>query len=228
MTTWNYLKPLVSPNSIALFVARIVAERITTQTSKPTTMKIETREYKVYSFAELSEEAKKTALEKLRNTNVDEEFWSDCVLEDATEQLAEMGYKYARVYFSGFWSQGDGASFECTVDVPAWLKHASPVNKEKFLKLADISLYAGIKTSGRCSHEYSMTIDIEQVEYVEGLGDLVGELGEAILEDARHEARLIYKKLEKEYEYLTSDDAVIETIEANEYEFLASGKMFTL
>jgi hypothetical protein len=32
--------------------------------------------------------------------------------------------------------------------------------------------------------------------------------------------------LRKEYEYLTSEEAIIETIQANEYEFTEDGKMF--
>ena len=32
--------------------------------------------------------------------------------------------------------------------------------------------------------------------------------------------------LEREEEYLNSDEAIIETIEANDYEFLATGKLF--
>jgi predicted transcriptional regulator len=31
--------------------------------------------------------------------------------------------------------------------------------------------------------------------------------------------------LQKEYEYLTSEEAIIETIEANEYEFTEKGEM---
>jgi hypothetical protein len=37
--------------------------------------------------------------------------------------------------------------------------------------------------------------------------------------------RAIYRRLEKEYEYLTSDESIIETIHANEYEFTEDGKI---
>jgi len=36
----------------------------------------------------------------------------------------------------------------------------------------------------------------------------------------------LYKKLEAEYDYQTSEAAIIETIEANEYEFKADGTRF--
>ena len=37
--------------------------------------------------------------------------------------------------------------------------------------------------------------------------------------------RWSYRLLEREYEYLTSDDAIKETIEANEYEFDENGNL---
>jgi hypothetical protein len=36
----------------------------------------------------------------------------------------------------------------------------------------------------------------------------------------------IYRSLEKEYYYLTSKEAIIEAIEANDYDFLETGKIF--
>ena len=47
------------------------------------------------------------------------------------------------------------------------------------------------------------------------------DLGD-IIDDFAHWARVL---LRDEYEYLTSDDAVKETIEANEYEFTEGGKL---
>ena len=36
----------------------------------------------------------------------------------------------------------------------------------------------------------------------------------------------IYKQLENEYAYQTSEDAILETIKANDYEFTSDGKLF--
>jgi hypothetical protein len=38
--------------------------------------------------------------------------------------------------------------------------------------------------------------------------------------------RKIYKDLNAEYDYLESDEAVMETLEANEYEFTEDGRIY--
>jgi hypothetical protein len=48
-----------------------------------------------------------------------------------------------------------------------------------------------------------------------------------IVEETRHNfCREIYRALETEYDYLTSEEAIIETIEANEYEFTEDGELY--
>lgn len=63
--------------------------------------------------------------------------WADSVLEQVAEDGAERGfnieqrYSYpagrtrqteTKIYWSGFWSQGDGASWEGHVDIPKWIE----------------------------------------------------------------------------------------------------------
>ena len=45
-----------------------------------------------------------------------------------------------------------------------------------------------------------------------------------ITECLRDFANWIYKQLERDYDYQNSDDAVAETIEANDYEFTEDGE----
>lgn len=86
---------------------------------------------KAYEFDELDDKAKEKAREWFRS-NCDDNFWSECTLEEAEEQAALMGIditnnkdsRGAHIYWSGFWSQGDGACFEGT-----W--RASDVKAEK-------------------------------------------------------------------------------------------------
>jgi hypothetical protein len=54
---------------------------------------------------------------------------------------------------------------------------------------------------------------------------LTGTLTGFISEVVKDLNRWLYRTLEKEYEYLSSDEAIIETIEANEYTFTESGKL---
>ena len=65
-----------------------------------------------------------TAQERVRNRyieSLDYEWW-DCVYEDAKEDGKELGFYIDKIYFSGFWSQGDGASWQGQVDVSQWLR----------------------------------------------------------------------------------------------------------
>lgn len=45
------------------------------------------------------------------------EDWHDCLLEDIKEELETLGFTDAEISYSGFWSQGDGASFTADVNV---------------------------------------------------------------------------------------------------------------
>ena len=47
-----------------------------------------------------------------------------------------------------------------------------------------------------------------------------------VIEVLRDLARWLYRQLEREYDYLTSDEAVDEAIVANEYSFTVDGKRF--
>lgn len=44
---------------------------------------------KVFKFDELSDDAKQTALEKLYDINVDDDFWFECCIDD-------VGYEFVR------------------------------------------------------------------------------------------------------------------------------------
>ena len=65
-------------------------------------------------------------------------------------------------------------------------------------------------------------------ERLEALGWTEQELDvllQAVLEWARSKARELYRNLEKEYEYQTSDEYIAETCEVNEYVFDEDGTM---
>lgn len=79
----------------------------------------------VYTFKELldlNEEGTVTpkAVERARSwlqeaaTDFD---WHSCVLDFWEHALDQIGFENAKISFSGFWSQGDGASFTATVDL---------------------------------------------------------------------------------------------------------------
>ena len=205
-------------------------------------MRVDTVKTEVFKFAELSEEAQQAAIEKQHDCNVDYDWW-DCTYEDAITIAGLMGIEIEKIYFSGFSSQGDGACFEGSYEykkggVKAVKGHAGQDEElyriaqelQNIQKKSFYGLYANVKQSGHYMHENCTDIDVyERRTLRDGYeSDESASLSdhEAIEEVLRDFMRWIYKQLEKEYDYLTSEEAIKESIEANDYEFTAEGKKY--
>jgi hypothetical protein len=70
-----------------------------------------TRINTLYAFSELSDDAQRHALDKLRDLNADHEWW-EFTYDDAKQCAAILGIEITRIYFSGFSSQGAGACYK--------------------------------------------------------------------------------------------------------------------
>jgi hypothetical protein len=213
----------------------------------------EIEEQTEFTFDELDESAKDKARDKVRYDNVNDEWW-DFVYEDAVRMGALIGINISKtdhhrkgrkshqsidISFSGFCSQGDGASFEGDYwFVPdALLKVQAETSDEELLRIAQELLLlqlgrrmrglepfsATITTSGRYSHSGTMSVTVEADDDQdvvkmndEGLEDDVTQL-------MRDFADWIYKNLEAEHDYLTSDECIDERLA--EEKFDADGDM---
>ena len=71
----------------------------------------ESEDDKSYTFDELSPEAKKHAIDSNRDYHIDSHNWWDPIIEGFTEEIEAIGMTDIHCAFSGFYSQGDGASF---------------------------------------------------------------------------------------------------------------------
>lgn len=199
-------------------------------------MKTHTITTTTYAFAELSEEAQQTALDKLRDLSVSDLDWWEFVYEDAKTCAAIFGLGISRIYFSGFSSQGDGAclegSYRYKAGAAAAIREHAPLAAELHriadaLQTVQRSAFYGLtatsKHRGHYYHEMCTEIDVDTSrEYAR----VTAEQEEAVKEALRDVMRWIYRRLEKEYEYLTSDAQVRECIEANEYEFTEDGSIY--
>lgn len=181
---------------------------------------------KIYSFSELSKDAKAKAVESLRDINVDYDNWHDYIIEDYTEKLEALGYRDIKIFYSGFWSQGDGACYTATVDIYEWLKAHKLSNKYK--ALFNVSKEGGI--SATISHSsryyYSTSTSLEESgiwEESEKVQSQYYEIEKLILAEREQMGNELYRALESAYEEERKDENVINTIEANEYSFLEDG-----
>lgn len=202
-------------------------------------------ETKVYQFDELSDAAKEKARDWYRESTAGDNFFSECVLDDAEECAKLIGLTIGRArggkapafYWSGFSSQGDGACFEghwtARAVQPGKLKEHAPVDAELHRISAEFERIAlafpeasfTVKHSGRYSHKFCTDFDVWLEESGAELD--AGDKAETdLIEAARDLMDWIYSQLEKEYEYQNSNEQVDESIRANEYSFTENGNRF--
>lgn len=181
----------------------------------------------LYKFNELSEEAKQATIEKYRDINVDYDGWHDFIIEEYTGELEALGYENITINYSGFWSQGDGASFTAaTIDLWQWIKAHKLGNKYRSLKkwIDEGELVASIqRETHHYYHEKTVSSTVESGDCPAKLSSLIDELENELDEKTEDYCRELYKQLSNAYDSLTTDEAVAETLEANEYDFLAEG-----
>jgi hypothetical protein len=181
-------------------------------------------------------------MEKYRYINTDHDWW-DCTYENFKADMEAEGIRVDDIYFSGFSSQGDGACFEGKVcDWGVFLKklgYDSPV----LTRFAEDTWRFSVKHSGHYYHENCTSFDTDMPNpdgesddwFIERFcihsdpDDLRGKaelavlrtfdyekLEEACVEMFKDNMRSLYRKLEEEHDYHTSDEAVRETIIAND------------
>jgi len=204
----------------------------------------------VYRLDELSEAAKEKARAWYREGGFDYD-WYDAVYEDFQSIAEILGIRFRTrtvrlmggtrqdpcIWFRGFWSQGDGACYEGVwrhgIGAAAGLRAYAPQDAVLH-RIADrlqgiqrrnfYQLRAEITHHGHYSHEYSMRISVERESPVGQ--DMTPDAEDIVTEALRDLARWLYRQLEREYDYLTSDEAVDESLRANDYTFTEAGRRF--
>lgn len=192
-----------------------------------------TIEKTVYQYDELSDEAKAKARDWYREDYPYWEWW-DSVYDDAKRMGSLIGIEIDQISFSGFWSQGDGACFTGSYSYAKGgakaIKAEAPNDKELH-RIADqlqavqrqnfYRLAASMSQRGHYSHSGCMSVDVEGSEnrYRD-----IGGTDNDIYQLMRDFADWVYSRLEAEYEYLTSDEQVEESIRCNDYEFDENGE----
>lgn len=161
--------------------------------------------------------------------------WWDFVYEDAVRMAEMLGVDIHKkdkhgwsIWFSGFYSQGDGATFEGAYRVnwdavkmiqqetndPELLRIATALTTMQLTqRLLGFEPFSGAIQSS--SHGYNVRTEIHDW----GI-DEIGEPDETDFQRLMQDfADWIYKQLEAEYDHLHSDEAVAENLRANEIKF---------
>lgn len=193
----------------------------------------------------LSEERRDALLEKHRNTNVEHvEWWKDVYErfdEDCVEKGIHVGHHNIKVvsgktvvkpsiYFSGFYSQGDGACFDGSVnDWPKFLTACGRADLVPMYEKLDHFLVLSWGHSGHYYHsgctDFGSDLYIENpfdeendvLQYAtwdtitEG-GNIFDALEDDFIKYVRSLMDDLYTTLEEEHDYLTDDERVVEYI----------------
>jgi len=205
----------------------------------------------VFRLHELSDAAKDKAREWYRDGAFDYD-WYNFVYEDFEHICAILGIHLKtrtvglmgggtrqkhRVWFTGFYSQGDGACFEgyysYAKGAPAAIRSYAPADKalhrvadnlqsiqrRNFYQLRAETTQRGLYYHANCM-EVSATRDSPTWQ------DMTSDAEEILTATLRDLAKWLYRQLQREYELLSSDEVIDESIEANAYTFTGDGSRF--
>lgn len=170
-------------------------------------------------------------LEKYRDVYVQDVPWWEYIEEYTKEDLRQIGFSLEDMRFRGFWCQGDGASFTGRIcDWDAFLTAIDPDGKTyqmlRKTEYRDFELYRinsfychenTVSARALALNEWDDITDNEVLNAIcaacdEKLLEELDQFKNEALEFLRDRMRKLYRDLEEEYEYLTSDEQVAEYI----------------
>jgi len=176
----------------------------------------------LFTFDELSEESQQRVIEPFREAFEPD---YDVIYEDFVERMKE-NYgallKTEEITWSGFWSQGDGASFICDFDTEVLLPILKEeLNEDQVTLLEEIDAEidcASIRTGYQYAHENTVRGKVS-IYYGDAYYDRMVQINEIhdILENKlteiiRKESRNLYRQLEDFYDRETEEERIIELI----------------
>ena len=197
-------------------------------------MRIEKMEIKIYNYEDLLKEENENLKEKILNNfreeNHDYYFLASDILEFYTGELENLGYNNTKIYYSGFWSQGDGACFICdSIDIE---KIIDRMNLKVRLNLKNYLIdNFGALLQHRGLYYHYNSVNLNYSSYFRGAGEktenylnnLVEEITDFIEDERKNYCYKIYNSLKQQYEECQSDEYILESIYVNGYEFTEDG-----
>ena len=183
-----------------------------------------------YSYNELSDKVKQKLKDRYCEDCTDVLYFEVECLETILE---EMGFCNVKVSYSGFWSQGDGASFTCDnwgykkgmldkirKNYPTWTSlHLIAKELQSLSKKTGYTLeFSVYRTNHRYCHENTVACDFGYNEYDEKMREYVDYAVKWL-------CKTLYNSIEKSYYDATSDEAIEDFYTSNEYLFDENGRV---
>jgi hypothetical protein len=190
---------------------------------------------KAYAFNELSEQLQANLLLDHVDINVDSQ-WYEPIVESFRVDMEEYGID-AVPFFSGFWSQGDGACFiSNTVDTDMLIRRlyeeGYDIPEDGLLYSTDYSIRIE-KVEASYANRYDHENTVEAKVYLSDDNDRIDVYTRLNVEAVvttwvRERSSTLFQDLENYYQELTSDSAIRETLLENEWLFTESGKLIII
>jgi hypothetical protein len=169
---------------------------------------------KVFNFKELNKETQQKAIEKLYDINVMHEWWDFCYEDAKTVGVEIKGFDLGR-------AQSIEIDFvDACYDIATAIKENWGENCNGVVQSAEF-----IEKWDNLVSDHSDGVTTDKVH--EDNVDEFDEQADEIEDEYKKQLKWVFFLLLRDnYDYLVSDEAIEETIEANDYEFTEDGELF--
>jgi len=176
---------------------------------------------RVFSFSDLPKDVQEKVIEKQRQTEMENYGNVEMVTEDMTEYLEDMGvFDKENLFWDASQSQGDYVSFDTKdVDWEMFMKFHK-FNKE------DIAFIKKLDSKDKLSMGYKDgEIWFDEDDLTDKETGKLRNIAISLENKFRDVKRTLLKNAYSYYDSIQEEDYLKETIEANDYKFLADGRM---
>ena len=200
------------------------------------------KETKVYLFDELSEEAKDKAVEKLSDINIDFEWWFDeGLIELSSKEMKDRHIKLSDKWYEISPHANIKGEYPAYTGLFKWKQIYFEIDRNSYLQFVDLEVkdddtfrkflripkrlwqdcHYSFDTPGR----YRNTFIVTETENGEDFTPKQQEIIDRAIEIFADKVSEGLSNLRVNYEYLSSREAIIDTIKANDYEFTEDGEI---
>ena len=178
---------------------------------------MKTIETKVYQFKELDEQTKEKAIDNYRHISVEDNFWYEFIKEDLISVGIELRSfdlnrgSFAEIHIEDFYDtckkiiDSHGVLCKTYIIAIRYIKEYNTIKE----KIDNLECYEN---------------DDSDKEHLNKLMQLDKDLEDLDEEYQQEFSWEVLSMLSKEYEYMTSDEHIIEMFEDNDWEFTEDGK----
>lgn len=187
---------------------------------------MKTQTINTFTFNELSEKVQIKVLDKFRYDFNNYSF-EDYLNEDFNLELSINGFYDSNIYYSGFYSQGNGLCFDAKININFFCETE---NEKRILKLIENGYIENFTIeknnfSYHYSHEKTRYTDFWSTEK-NNIDKVLNELCKKIENKRLELCCKFYSILEKDNDSFYSDENIKQIIIENEYEFFEDGNIF--